>query len=394
MSGREGDRATPWHEARRIAGTVASRGAARGVPLAEAIGHVLAEDMVARQSIPHFTSSAMDGWAVAGDAPWRLVEGPAFDGPAGAGSALPVVTGQLLPEGIRGVLRSEHGEVLDGMLRTNDAAQPGEPSPGKHVRMPAAEAERGTVVVAAGCVINPAHVALAAACALDELLVIERPRVAILLTGDEVDGSGMPAAGRVRDSFGPQLPAVLAAMGASVTAVARVGDELDATISAISAAALGARVIVTTGGTGKSGADFVRAALARLGARTEIPGIAMRPGGPTTLSVLPGGQFVVSLPGNPLAAFMGLFTVAVPLVATLAGRPTDDLERVRVGVDVPGVASATQLLPYTRAGGVATPTAWNGSAMMRGLAAAEGVLVVPPGGAISGSAIDALPLPW
>ncbi len=390
MSGDEGNPGVEWHEARRVAAAVASVPGIAVGGLAESIGLVLAGDMVAQQSIPHFASSAMDGWAVVGAAPWRIAERDTVT----ARHAWPVVTGQHLPDGIWAVLRSESGMVVDGELRTTTGAKAGEPSAGQHVRVPATEATRGDVVVHAGCIINPAHAALAAACALDDLSVHPRPAVSIVTTGDEVTTMGMPSAGKVRDSFGPQLPAVVAMLGGAVVSTRSVGDDEDATVSALTEAAAQARVVITTGGTGHSSADHLRAALARMGATIDIPAIAMRPGGPTMLARLPGGQFVVCLAGNPLAALMGLFSVGAPLIAALAGWPVASVREVILAADVEGTARATRLLPFSLNSGLATPTAWTGSAMMRGLASADGVLVVPPGGATAGSTLEALRLPW
>lgn len=390
MSGDEAQPGIEWHEARRRAAAVASTPDVAVVGLAESIGLVLAGDIVARQSIPHFASSAMDGWAVVGQAPWMM----AIPGEIAPHTAWSVVTGQQLPTGIRGVLRSEHGTETDGILRTNSRAAPNEPTTGQHVRKPSTEARRGETVVHAGCVINPAHVALAAACGLDELCVHPRPVVSILTTGDEVTVSGLPAPGSVRDSFGPQLPAVVAMLGGTAVSIGRVSDDDDATVSAITEAAARSRVVITTGGTGRSGADHLRASLARLDVSIVIPSIAMRPGAPTMLGRLPGGQLVVCLPGNPLAALMGLLSIGAPAIAVLAGRAQPPRLRVRLASGIAGSSRASALVPCSIDSGVATPLAWTGSAMMRGLASADAVLIVPPGGSPADGAVEALPLPW
>ena len=390
MSSGESGPGVEWHEARRLAAAAASGPEIAVVNLAESIGLMLAGDVVAQQSIPHFASSAMDGWAVVGEEPWML--GPPDSVTPGA--AWLVVTGQQLPSGIRGVLRNEHGTVDGGELRPNDRATSDEPSPGQHVRLPATEATRGEIVVRAGCIVNPAHVALAAACGLDELTVHPRPTVAILTTGDEVTAAGLPSAGSVRDSFGPQLPAVIAMLGGSVVSTTRVSDDEDATVAALTTVAAVARLVVTTGGTGHSSADHLRSSLARLGATIVIPALAMRPGAPTMLAQLPGGQLVLCLAGNPLAALMGLFSVGEPVLAALSGRSAASTHRIRMSTDVAGSPTATRLLPYSLSEGLASPTPWTGSAMMRGLASADGVLIVPPEGAPAGSELDALSLPW
>ena len=112
------------------------------------------------------------------------------------------------------------------------------------------------------------------------------------------------------------------------------------------------------------------------------------------LAQLPGGQLVLCLAGNPLAALMGLFSVGGPVFAALSGRSAESTHLVRLATDVAGSPTATRLLPYSLSEGLASPTPWTGSAMMRGLASAEGVLIVPPEGAPVGSELDALSLPW
>lgn len=364
----------PWTEAR-------SRAAAAGRPLGvetvalhAAVGRVLARDVVAAVDVPHYTSAAMDGWAVAGPGPWTLR--PA--GPVATGDAAVIVTGGLVPVGAERVVRSEDGSVADGVLSASRADRK------DHLRPPAEEAVAGEVLVAAGERLSPAHVALAAAATADTVDVALPPRVVTILTGDEVVLSGVPAAGRVRDSFGPTLPAILGMLGAAPAGSVRIGDDHGDTLAAIRDA--DADLVVTTGGTGGSHADHVRRALDGLGADYLVAGIAARPGGPTLLARLPDDRLVLGLAGNPLAAMLGLLSLGDVLVAGFTGRRVPAHVTVPVPESVLRHPGATRLVPV-RAG--LDEVEWTGSAMMRGLAAATGVLVVPPAG-------DAhvLPLPW
>jgi molybdopterin molybdotransferase len=131
-----------------------------------------------------------------------------------------------------------------------------------------------------------------------------------------------------------------------------------------------------------------------LGATVLIDGIRMRPGGPSLLARLGDGRFVVGLPGNPLAAILALLTIGDPLLAGMTGAPAPRTHRVTVGVELAGRASTSLLLPYRLQGGLAIPTGWRGSAMMRGLAESVGVIVCPPEGVGAEADADALPLPW
>jgi molybdopterin molybdotransferase len=376
-----------WHRARAIAAAAVAVLDPEIVELESAIGRVLASDLVALTEVPHYASSAMDGWAVGGTGPWRLVDRPVL----GPGFATVIVTGGVIPPGADAVLRSESGTVRDGRLEAVSSS--GEPHPGQHVRVAGAEAHSGDVVVREGTLLNPAHVALAAGCGQDRIAVIRRPRVGLLLTGDEVDESGIPAPGRVRDSFGPQLPAVLRMLGAEVVARRRVPDDFGATVAALRDSPGSAELIVTTGGTGDSAADHVRAALEALGADFLVPRVAMRPGGPTMLARLPDGRVLIGLPGNPLAAMIGVFTLAAPLLRAFQGRP-DDVGLVISAAALEGRSGSSILVPFRLEQGRAVANPWLGSGMMRGLADAAGVLVVPPAGVASGGAVETLHLPW
>lgn len=364
----------PWHEARALAAGAARPGGAEDVPLADAVGRVLREPVTAAIDIPHYASAAMDGWAVAGEGPWEV----GATGSLAPGSARAIVTGGLLPDGADAVLRSEDG-VVHGATLTRVGRETR-----THVRPAGEEAEAGEELLAAGIRLSPAHVALAAAATADRLTVALRPRAATIFTGDEVDLAGIPAPGRVRDSFGATIPAILSQLGAEPAGSARIGDDRAATVAALRDA--DADLIVTTGGTGGSDADHLRRALGDLGADFVVPGLASRPGGPTLLARLPDGRLVLGLAGNPLAAMLGLLSLGDVLVAGFTGRTLPGLARVPVPESVRRHPSATRLVPV-RAG--LDEVAWTGAAMMRGLAAATGVLVVPPVGDA-----DVLPLPW
>ncbi|MCI0159001.1 molybdopterin molybdotransferase MoeA [Leifsonia shinshuensis] len=379
-----------WLHARDIAAAAGASAALAPeyVPLDRAVGRRLADDLVTPIDLPHFASAAMDGWLVVGDGPWELV---AVEAPA-PGQARTIVTGAHVPAPTDGahlaVLRSESGAVEGGVLRSTVAD---EPRPGHHIRLPATEAERGELLIASGTRLNPAHVALAAATGADELAVQAVPTVALVFTGDEVIESGLPAAGRVRDSFGVQFPALIGMLGGRVVGAARIPDHHDDTVAALRDAR--AEVIVTTGGTGGSSADHVRAALLELGARLLVDGVAMRPGGPTRIAELPDGRLVVALPGNPLAAMISAITLVEPLLAQLAGREPVAPRVVR-GPAAEGRAGSTVLVPYSDVHGRAVVAAWRGAAMLRGLAGATGILVVPPEGLREGEDAESLPVPW
>lgn len=393
-----------WEEARQAAFDAATPIPAAPVPLALALGRRLDQDVVALQDMPHYASSAMDGWAVNGTGPWILVEPGTRLAPH---QASPIATGGLIPPGGKAVLRSESavlGEDEDGLpvLTTGGNARPGEPRTGQHVRKAGEEAAAGDVLVKSGVELNPAHLALAALAGHDELQVQGKPLVRLLLTGGEVVGQGVPLPGQVRDTFGPQLPAVVEMLGGIAGGQQRIGDSYaewlagleDVATEVPGAAELPADVVITTGGTGRSGTDHLRRAVHELGGRLVVDGIAMRPGHPAVLAELPDGRFVLGLPGNPLAAMMALCTVGAPLLAALGHGSLPMMQDVPCGTVIEPEPGRTRLMPFRLLYGMASPARHTGAGMMRGLASADGVMVVPPHGVQLGEPVPAFALPW
>lgn len=406
-----------WEQARRVAYDAGTPLANQTVPLSEALGQTLAEPVTALQAIPHYASSAMDGWAVNGNPPWQLVShapkeehpwsrpAPHRDsgaGPLAPGEATFILTGGVVPEGTTGILRMEHGAVRGASLDRNSRARPDEPRPQEHIRPAGEEAPQGSETIPANVTLNPAQIALAAVCGYDNLPVLRAPRVSLLLTGDEVIEAGLPEPGQVRDTFGPQLPGLVQMMGGHVDTSGRAKDDLDDVVAAISAEALdelslaraSGDVLITTGGTGSSSADHIRRALETLEAEFIIDGIAMRPGHPTLLARLQDGRFLVGLPGNPLAAMMAMLTVVGPLLAGLRGAPFPATDEVTVGEAFEELPGRSRVVPYRLESGRAVAATHQRSGMLRGLASADGVMVVPASGCVAGDRLPALRLPW
>ena len=399
----------PWSEARHVAYGSAIPLPPVNVPLAEAIGRTLSRDVTALQDLPHYASSAMDGWAVNGPGPWLLAgsghhtslprEGNRF---LPANSAAVIATGGLVPHGADAVLRKESGLAArdtngNHVLGLRPEAKAGEPRSGQHIRPAGQEARSGDVLIPAGTVLNPVQVALAAAAGHDALQVRARPAVAVVLTGAEVVTQGIPAPGQVRDTFGPQLGNVVSLLGGVAAPPERIGDSLGSWLDALDSPVRphgAADVIITTGGTGKSGTDHFRTAIDALGGQLLVDGIAMRPGHPAVLAGLPDGRFVIGLPGNPLAAVMALLTIGAPLIASLGGTQLPPLQLVMSGCDLEGDPGRTRLVPCRFLSGLAFPVQHTGPGMMRGLAWADAVMAVPPEGVDSGGPVPVLPLPW
>ncbi|WP_329134234.1 molybdopterin molybdotransferase MoeA [Streptomyces sp. NBC_01476] len=395
-------RDTPWPDARRIARQAGRRLAPRTTPLGdEALGSALARGLVALTDLPSFDSSAMDGWAVAGAGPWRLkgrlLAGQGTPEPLLDGHAARIATGAVLPPGAVAVLRSEHGRTerrTDGeWLRVLEPRFA--PRPGQEVRRRGQECRSGDELLPAGTVVTPAVLGLAAASGYDELTVTARPKVEMLVLGDELLDHGLPRKGRVRDALGPMLPSWLRALGAEVTTVRRLVDDAEALREAVTAST--ADLIVTTGGTAGGPVDHVHPVLAAIGAKLLVDGVSVRPGHPMVLAELPAaapggtraagavGPFLIGLPGNPLAAVSGVLTLVAPLLRTLGGRPVPAPYAAPLTADVPGHPVDTRLVPVVFDDeSAARPLHFAGPAMLRGLAAADGMAVIPPGGARAG----------
>lgn len=386
--------APSWAEARQLAFTCAAPLGSASTSLPEAIGSVLARDIVARRDIPHYASSAMDGWAISGKGPWILTP-PGT--PLGPGEASIIATGGLVPEGAAGILRKESGQITQGpsgvrQLALRQDSKPGETLPGRHIRPAGEEASAGDVLIPAGTRLNPAHIALAAVAGHDQVSVQRKPRVAVVLTGAEVVTSGEPRPGQVRDTFGPQLDTVISQLGGRPAGQRRIGDSYREWLEAL--AGPSADVIITTGGTGKSGTDHFRAAVRALGGHLVLDGIAMRPGHPAVLARLPDGRFIVGLPGNALAAMLALVTLGGPLLAALGKEALPRAGQLTSGADFEPDPGRTRLVPCTFDHGLALPVPHTGPGMMRGLAWADGFMAVPPKGVAAGETVPVMALPW
>lgn len=397
----------PWNRARAAAAR-AGRGGALAVvrlPLDRALGHVLAEPLAALTDLPSFDTSAMDGWAVAGPGPWTYEEGVSLlagvgESPTAArlpdGTAVRIATGARTPADTTAVIRSEHAQVDEARALVSTRRPV---VTGQDIRPRGQECRSGDRLVPVGTVVTPAVLGLAAAAGYDALPAVPRPRVDVLVLGDELLAAGLPHDGLIRDALGPMLGPWLRALGAEVSGPRRLGDHAEALREALTSS--DADLIVTTGGTASGPVDHVHPVLAALGAELLVDGVAVRPGHPMLLARLsPDGPHLVGLPGNPLAAVSGLLTLAEPLLAGLAGRPAQDAYRALVHADVPGHPHDTRLVPVVhragRAGGRdhVAPLRYNGPAMLRGIAAADGLAVVPAGGVRSGTEVEILDLPW
>lgn len=390
---------TDWTEARDIARDAGVTMPARTRALPEALGHALAEPLTALTDLPAFDTSAMDGWAVAGRGPWKIHEDDALAGqepaPLTDGVAVSIATGAQLPSGASAVLRSEHGRVDESTALLSEFGGPSSPDPGRDVRQRGLECGRGEPLLPAGSTVTPGVLGLAAAAGYDHLAVHQRPTVELLVLGDELLDAGLPRRGRVRDALSPMLEPWLRC-AAEVIARRPVADDRESLLDAVRHSP--ADVVITTGSTAAGPVDHLHAVLAELNARLLVDSVAVRPGHPMLLAELPDSvdgraRRLVGLPGNPLAAVAGIVTLAMPLLEHLGGRPTSDSHRVGCTTELPRHQENTRLVPVRLHDNTALPLRFHGPAMLRGLAAADGLAVVPPGGVPLGGTAEFLPMP-
>lgn len=392
-----------WEKARTLAYEAgrAAAGPAETVPLAAADGRTLAEALRALTDLPAFPTAGIDGWAVRGPAPWRPVGRVLAGGPADPlvadGTCVEIATGAMVPAGTEYLIRVEDSRRDDAGLVT------GAPRPVPEWRLPGEEARLGEELLPAGTAVDPAVIGMAATCGYESLSVRPAPRAALLVFGDELLTGGLPGAGRVRDSLGPQMPGWLRRCGATVDHAAIAGpvqDTLDAHIAAIRHALEIADVVCTTGGTMHGPVDHLHGALTSLGAEYLVNTVAVRPGFPMLLGRLTGPdgrtRFLAGLPGNPQSAVIALITLVAPLLAGLHGREMPALAKVETSAPIPGRGGFTHLalVALDHDGRTATPVGHVGSAMLRGLANAHGFAVVRPDTeAAAGDLVPFLPLP-
>jgi molybdopterin molybdotransferase len=392
-----------WEQARALAYEAGRRaaGPAELISLSEADGRTLAEPLRALTDLPAFPTASIDGWAVRGPKPWRVVGRVLAGGVAGPldqdGTCVEIATGAMVPAGADALIRIEES------TRDADGLVSGAPRPIPEWRLPGEEAHKDEELLPAGTGVDPAVIGVAATCGYEGLSVHPRPRAGVLVFGDELLTAGTPGAGRVRDSLGPQVPGWLRRCGAVVDPAAVSGpvqDTLDAHLAAVRGALATADLVCTTGGTMHGPVDHLHPTLSELGAEYVVNTVAVRPGFPMLLARIPGPdgrpRFLAGLPGNPQSAVIALITLVAPLLAGLQGRPAPQLTRVEATAAVPGRGGFTHLAlaRLDHDGRSATTVGHVGSAMLRGLSNAHGFIVVRPGAeAAPGDLVPFLPLP-
>ena len=378
------------------------------VALDQAFHRVLARDVAARRTQPPEAMSAMDGYAVrAADAATidsqltiigEVAAGRPFAGSVGAGEAVRIFTGGVVPAGADAVVIQED-TVADGKRITiKEAAHPV-----RHIRRAGVDFAEGDVLLRKGTRLIDRDLALAAAMNHPQLPVSRRPKVAILATGDELVMPGAtPGPGQIVYSNGYALHALARQEGADTVDLGVAADTLDATTAGIRRARQsGADILITTGGASVGDHDLVQQALKAEGIAMSFWKIAMRPGKPMMHGRI-GAMRVIGLPGNPVSSYVCAFLFMVPLIRALSGRSVihHRRERAVLGRDV-GANDVRE--DYLRARleladdgtPVVLPVNHQDSSLLANLAAAQALLVRAPFApkAEAGSPCEVLLLP-
>ena len=368
---------------------------AETVPLAGALGRVLAIDVPSPDPIPGFDNSAMDGYAVraadtAGATDERPIElelvgesragHPAAEA-VGDGQAIEISTGAMLPAGADAVVMVERTSRPPSGVAIHAAVEAG-----ANIRRAGEDQRAGALALAAGSPIGPAELGVLASVGAAEVECRPRPRVSVLTTGDELAEPGTPLTpGGVHNSNAFALAGLIERAGGLAAEPEIVRDDQEATRAALGRA-LAADVAIVSGGVSVGPHDHVRPALEALGAEQVFWGVALRPGKPTWFGVAerPSARpaLVFGLPGNPVSAIVTFLLFVRPALAAMLGAPAPRPRTTAIlGADYPKRPGRAHLirckLELRDDGWHATPTGDQGSHVLTSMLGAEALAIAP-----------------
>jgi molybdopterin molybdotransferase len=358
--------------------------------LFEASGRVLGRDVTAMQPVPAFDRAAMDGYALRGEETFGVtsytpagftIVGAARPGQrcprrVGPGEAVEITTGSALPEGADAVVKVESTTTTTDGQRVSVF----EPTPpGRHVGRRGEDIAAGTVVLVSGRVLRPQDLGVLSAVGQRVVSVVKRPRVSIVITGDELLEPGTPAHDcRIADTNSVMLAALVARDGGIPRVVGPIGDLRSGILEAIDNAAADSDLVLISGGSSAGPEDHAPGIVAELG-EVVAHGVALRPASPTGLGFIAGTP-VVLLPGNPVSCLCGYDFFAGRAVRILGGRPRAWPYRRVVLPLARKLASAVGRVDYARVkieDGEVEPLAISGASILTSTTRADGFVVVP-----------------
>jgi molybdopterin molybdotransferase len=354
--------------------------------LQDALGRVLSEDLIAQEALPRFDKSAMDGYAVKSadltgasqskPAVLQLTRADQVD----AKQAKQVWTGNPIPEGADAVV------MLENTQKHNDELEVwSQLTPWTNVSKVGEDTKKGDLVVKAGTRLNPYHLGLAAALGHTKLKVTEKPRIAIIATGNEIVEVGTErASNQIYDSNKTMVAAMCHELGAQTSDFGIAKDNTDEIAEKIQKALKTHDTIITTGGTSVGGLDLVPDAVNKLGKPGVIVhGVALRPAMPTAVGML-DGKPVLILSGNPVAAVIGFEVFGRPLICRMLGLSKVEPRPIVKAVLARRITSALGRKTYvrvqltTKEGELfAEPVSAKGSGSISTMTQSNGYIVVP-----------------
>jgi molybdopterin molybdotransferase len=359
------------------------------VTVDDALGRVLAEDVVSDLELPPFDSSAMDGFAVVAGSAGELTvigesqAGAPFDGHLGGGSAVRISTGAVIPDGADAVIPIERVEEAERSAGGFVVRVP-ESGAGAHIRRAGEDLRRGDLVLRAGSELGPAEVGVLAALGRVDAACTKQPRLALVATGDELVPAGQSLRpGQIHDSNAAAVGALARRAGADLVARRGAGDDHASTVAALAEAVTQADVLCITGGVSVGPHDHVKPALLELGFEELVWGVRLKPGKPFWFGVR-GDQYAFGLPGNPVSAMVTFQLFARPALRALQGADPA-VTRSTAVLDGPIAANSERdqavrcRLRMADDGWHAEPTGPQGSHVMSSMLGAAALAIVPAG---------------
>lgn len=356
------------------------------VTLQDAFGRVLAEDLIAREDLPRFDKSAMDGYAVkSADLVGALQSKPTVlqltqADQVNTMQAKQVWTGNPIPRGADSVAMLEntkrHGETLEVWSQI---------VPGGNVSNKGEDIKKGELVAKTGERLNPYHLGLVAALGYTKLKVAEKPKTAILATGNEITNVGTErSSSQIYDSNKTMISAMCHELGAETTDLGIAKDNTEEIAEKIRGALKSSNAVITTGGTSVGGLDLVPDAVNKLGKPGVIVhGVALRPAMPTAIAMLESKPVLI-LSGNPVAAVIGFEVFGRPLICRMLGMPREEPRPIVKATLTRRVTSALGRKTYVRVQVAvkngeltAEPISAKGSGSISTMTQSNGYLIVP-----------------
>lgn len=357
------------------------------VPLHSALNRVLAEDIIARENLPRFDRSAVDGYAVRAEDTFeasqfkpktlRITED---DEEIGGKQAKQVWTGNPIPKGANAVVMLENTKPINGEVEVWVSVTPGE-----NVSKKSEDVRKGEVAAKAGTRLKPQHLGLIAALGIAEVKVVERPKIAILATGNElVEIGGKPGEDQIFEVNRLILSALCRELDAEPVDLGIVKDDEDEILGKLKIGFEMADVVMTSGGTSVGVSDLVPEVVNAIGKPGVIVhGVAMRPAMPSALAIVDGKPMII-LSGNPVAAMIGFEVFARPLICRMLGlekeerRLTVKAKITRRVSTVLGRKTFVRVRVLQRFGEFfAEPISARGSGIISTMTKANGYVVVP-----------------